>query len=295
MNTVIVGTGYWGQKILKRLEDNSFYNVIAKIDPVDVNVSTFHSWDLFKKNELFEETELVCIFTPPDSHAEIARDALKNGKHVICAKPFVTQECDSRELYALAKKNKKALLIDYTFEFDQAIHKLKELLPLIGEPTLMTSHRLNFGKFQKCGALVDLLPHDISIANFLFGRISGEATISQSSALYGKDFAHVFIKNKTPNIDLTMSWISPVKNRDLLIVGERGILRVDWDNFKINFILIERQKQIASQTFTFENGDALTKEFAAFSNLLKSGNYKETMKSQQHTTEFVCQIIEATK
>ena len=296
MNTAVLGgKGYWGSKVLKRLQENDKYNVIAEIDPNDNNVGSFHSWELFKKSELFGETELVCIFTPPGSHYDLAKDAIENGKHVICAKPVVSTYKEIKELYELAEKNKVALLMEYTYEYHPAIHKLKELLPLIGNPKLMVSRRLNFGKHQEHGVVADLLPHDISIAHFLFGDLSGDSFVQSNSSLYHKDFVHIFIKNKSPDIDVTLSWSSPVKDRELYIVGQRGILRVDWDNYKIAFDLVDNQKVAAHQTFEFSKDDAITKEFEVFAGLLENNNYKEVVKSQQRTTELVCQFIEAAK
>lgn len=296
MNTVILGhRGYWGQKILERLEKSENFNVIAKIDPTDYNVSSFHSWDIFKKHELFGETELVCIFTPPGSHYELAKEAIQNGKHVVCAKPIVSTANEINELYDLAFKNKVALLMDYTFEKNSAIHKLKECLPLIGNPKLMHSRRMNLGKHQDYGVVADLLPHDVSIAHFLFGELKGDAFIQSNSALCKKDFAHVFIKNKNPDIDVTLSWSCPIKDRELYIVGEKGILSVLWDSNIVEFIKIENQKEVSRDDFKYENSDALTKEFAEFADLLNNNNYQELMKSQQKTTDLICRFIEAAK
>ena len=296
MNTVVLGSaGAWGKKIVERLEKSSNYNLIAVVDPLDTNVSTFHSWEVFKEHELFEETELVCIFTPPGSHYELAKDAILNGKHVICAKPIVSTYKEIKELYDLAEQRGVALLMEYTFLFNSAILKLKEFLPLIGTPKLMHSRRMNFGKHQEYGVVADLLPHDISIAHYLFGDLKGDAFVQSNSALGAKDFAHVFIKNKTPDIDVTLGWSSPKRDRELYIAGERGILSVLWDSNEVEFTKVHKQKEASREIFNYVNDDAITKEFEAFAELFKNNNYKETMKTQQKTTELICQFLETAK
>ena len=293
MKTALLGArGYWGQKIEKRLRENNFYELIATIDP---HGGDFSFWEDFKKSDLFDQTELVCIFTPPDSHTHLTEDSIKNNKHVICAKPFVSSEREVAALYDLAKKNNVALLLDYTFAHNSAIHKLKELLPLIGAPKLLVSRRMNFGKYQDFGTITDLLPHDISIANFLFGDLSGKAYVSQNSAIYKQDFAHVFIKNGSPDLDLTFSWSCPIKDRELFVVGELGILRVGWDKNQIELTKIEKHQIVETRCFIYENKDALDTEFKVFSSAFVNNSFSVIMNKQQITSELMCKFIEACK
>lgn len=53
--------------------------------------------------------DAVYIATPPFTHYTLSRMALENGKHVLCEKPFVADEAEVRELFALARD--KGLLI----------------------------------------------------------------------------------------------------------------------------------------------------------------------------------------
>lgn len=298
MNTCVLGhLGHWGRKIYQRLLDNSFYQVVATVDLLntDKGYGEFKTWEEIKKFSDFDDIKLVCIFTPPGSHYEIARDAIINGKHVICAKPLISTLEEIKELYVLADKYNVALLMEYTFLYNSAILKLKELLPLIGIPKLMHSRRMNWGKHQAYGVVADLIPHDISIAHYLFGELYGSVNISKNSSLYNQDFAHVFIKNGTPDIDLTLSWSGPTKDRELYIVGQKGILSVLWDSNIVEFMKIENQKEISREDFKYDNNDALTKEFEVFADLLRNNSYKEVMKQQQKTTELTCKIIEECK
>jgi predicted dehydrogenase len=53
--------------------------------------------------------DAVYIATPPFTHYALCKMALENGKHVLCEKPFVANEAEVRELFALA--GRKGLLI----------------------------------------------------------------------------------------------------------------------------------------------------------------------------------------
>ncbi len=67
------------------------------------------------------DVELVIIITPHNTHAKLALQCLKAGKHVICEKPLAitTKECDA--MIAEAKKNKLMLSTYHNRHWDGCI------------------------------------------------------------------------------------------------------------------------------------------------------------------------------
>ena len=49
-----------------------------------------------------DDIDLVLVLTPNDSHAEIAIDALRHGKHVLCEKPLSNTLEGARAMYRAA-------------------------------------------------------------------------------------------------------------------------------------------------------------------------------------------------
>jgi predicted dehydrogenase len=49
------------------------------------------------------EVDVVLIVTPPDSHADLALQALRRGKHVVCEKPLALDPARAREVCAEAR------------------------------------------------------------------------------------------------------------------------------------------------------------------------------------------------
>lgn len=72
--------------------------------------------------------DLLSVCTPPYTHADIAIDALRAGKHVIVEKPMAASldECD--RMNEAAKAAKKILSVISQNRFDDAIIKLKSVL-----------------------------------------------------------------------------------------------------------------------------------------------------------------------
>lgn len=57
------------------------------------------------------EVDVVVITSIPDTHWELTRSALQNGKHVVCEKPFVPSSEEADELIALAKERGRLLTV----------------------------------------------------------------------------------------------------------------------------------------------------------------------------------------
>ncbi len=63
------------------------------------------------------EVEAVHVATPNTLHFEMARQALRAGKHVLCEKPLATDSRQSAELAALARERGLAAGVAYNVRF----------------------------------------------------------------------------------------------------------------------------------------------------------------------------------
>lgn len=59
---------------------------------------------------LESDVDIVCVLTPPDSHAALARLALEHGKHVLVEKPLAANRADAEALVELAGEQRLTLL-----------------------------------------------------------------------------------------------------------------------------------------------------------------------------------------
>ncbi|MDE1463496.1 oxidoreductase [Spartinivicinus poritis] len=92
-------------------------------------------------------TELVIITSPNDTHYDLAKLALANGKHVIVEKPFVTQVAQGEELIALAKEKGLVLSTYHNRRWDGDFLTINHLIETkaLGEIRLFESH---FDRFR---------------------------------------------------------------------------------------------------------------------------------------------------
>jgi predicted dehydrogenase len=95
----------------------------------------------------------------------------------------------------------------------------------------MYSKRLNLGKIQwPANVIEDLAPHDISIFNYISGRRCKEVQATGYSYVT-KDIEEVAFLNFRYEDNITahmhLSWLDPMKVRDIVVVGSKQMVTCD--------------------------------------------------------------------
>ena len=247
----IIGLGYWGPNLLRNFSQHPNANVYgicdidaSKVDKVSakykgISFTTTDYKELLKKN-----IDLVAIATPPETHHEIAKEALIAGKHILVEKPFTRTTREAEELIELAEKKNLKIFVDHTFVFHPVVRKIKEIIDSgeLGEVYYFDSERINLGLLQTgVNVIWDLAVHDFSIICYLFPDINFvkiNAFGSKHIHPYYEDIAHVMLEGDNGFIaHIHVSWLSPVKIRKTIIGGRNKMLWWDdihpFENLKI--------------------------------------------------------------
>ena len=176
--------------------------------------------------------DALIVATPPHTHHGIVRAALDAGKHVLVEKPLATTSEDAVDLIAAAEANGVVLMPGHTFLYSPPVAKIHELIRRdeLGEVYFVTSSRMNLGKYQKDGVILDLAPHDLSILLYWLDQPVVEVTTSARSIFQ----AHVpetafltlgFANGASANVQI--SWLAPKKVRQMVLVGSRRMVQYD--------------------------------------------------------------------
>ena len=78
--------------------------------------------------------------TPPCDHARVARDALSQGLHVLCAKPLATSGPDARSMAMQAREMRRVIYPCHNYKHAPVIKAVRKILDagLIGPVRLVT-------------------------------------------------------------------------------------------------------------------------------------------------------------
>ena len=242
----VVGYGYWGPNLVRNFSstENAQVTYICdkskeRLDLAKKDYPNIKTTLNFNKVINDKEVDAIVITTPPITHFKLAKKALEKGKHILISKPITTKRSDAEKLVKLAEEKNKVVLTDSTFLYTSAINKIKEIISSgeLGDIHFINSRRLNFGLFQPGSTNVvwDLSPHDVAIALYLINK----PIVSVQSIGYPhifkdvEDNAYVFLKFKDNIIvHIHNNWLSPIKARDMLIVGSKKMLSYDMTHEK---------------------------------------------------------------
>ncbi|PAF42924.1 Gfo/Idh/MocA family oxidoreductase [Helicobacter sp. 11S03491-1] len=231
MQVAVIGYGYWGINVSKSLFKNPNFHLKTIFDNDIQRVQEaqkIYSFDLYEDyDSILKDNNIEAIFivTPPHTHYHLAKLALEAKKHVFVEKPLTTNVQQAYKLYEIAQKNNCALYCDHTFLHSPAIKWLKENIHSFGNIVYINSRRINLGLFQSSVDVIwDLAIHDISIIDALVGLdIKKANTFTKKYQNYPNN-ALANINLELHNgiiITINVSWLSPIKVREMIIGGEK--------------------------------------------------------------------------
>ncbi|MEJ2750887.1 MAG: Gfo/Idh/MocA family oxidoreductase, partial [Anaerolineae bacterium] len=179
------------------------------------------------------DIEAVVISTPPPTHFAIARDCLLNGLHVLVEKPLAINSDEVRQLIQIAEENGRTLMVGHTFEYNPAVHALKEMIKSgeLGDIHYIDAVRVSLGLFHPTlNVIWDLAPHDISILIHLLGEAPYSVSTKGVSCVQ-KDVEDIaYLTLMFPNNVLShirVSWLDPCKTRRITVVGSKKMVVYD--------------------------------------------------------------------
>ena len=237
----VIGCGYWGPKLARNFHDLSGTCLEA--------ISDMRSDRLEEMKQLYPETrtthnhrdllgdgiDAVVIATPVHTHYALAKEALLAGKHVFVEKPLAASSGQASELVEIAAQKNLTLMVGHTFVYNPAVEAVREIVlsGQMGNIYYINSTRANLGLLQPdINVMWDLAPHDISLLSYILHM--QPYSVSARGATYVNKY------RKLPEVvylnilfdggimaNLRLSWLDPVKQRSLTIVGSQKMLVYD--------------------------------------------------------------------
>lgn len=129
--------------------------------------------------------DAVVIATPNDTHAAIAIEAARNGKHVMCEKPLGLNAAQVRGMYQAARDAGVVHMTAFTYRFAPSMRYLRHLVHsgAIGQPRHFRSQRFldwpetswgwrQYRERAGAGDLFDMTIHRIDFARDLLGEMA---------------------------------------------------------------------------------------------------------------------------
>ena len=195
------------------------------------SVASYTSYqDLIEK----EKPDAVSITVPTSEHENVASYALNKGAHVLVEKPISATVEEGKRLIALAKKMDRQLMVGHIIRFNPAMQSLKIRLENgdLGKIFQVFCRRVGPfpARIRDVGVVVDLAPHDVDIMRFLTGLNPVRVYAETEQRIHTDHEDLLFGLLRFPGGitgALEINWLTPAKMRETLVLGEKGLFRVD--------------------------------------------------------------------
>jgi predicted dehydrogenase len=181
-----------------------------------------------------ERPDLVTVAVPTGQHKTVAETALEAGAHVLVEKPIAATVSEAEALIARAEVLDRKLMVGHIVRFSPVIQALKAHLDAgeLGRIFQIVCRRVGPfpARIRDVGVVVDLAPHDLDVMRFVSGEeaVRVYAETEQQIHTDHEDLvtAQVRFTGGFTGV-LEINWLTPVKIREVAVLGEQGMFRAD--------------------------------------------------------------------
>ncbi|MCH1639954.1 Gfo/Idh/MocA family oxidoreductase [Paenibacillus timonensis] len=274
------------------------------------------------------EVDAVSICTPNASHASIAIECLRAGKHVLCEKPAARTYAEALEMQKVQHETGKILNIGVVNRYNESVNRIKKMIQNgeLGELyhvyASFRSHRSIPGlggafttkAIAGGGALIDWGVHFLDIVMYCAGDPKPKTVTGQAYSKLGKDMANytylkmwagppdysgtydvddfvtALIRTEGPTISLNGAWAQNIGVEEMFIdfLGDKGGIRL---NYGGDFTFYTATDGALTETTPkFTSGNMYQQEIDGFLECIQTG---EKQPSHIDTVILSSRIIQA--
>jgi len=275
IRTAVIGVGYLGRFHAQKYAQIPGSKLVAVVD-ADHAAAQRVAAELGVRAEsdyraILDEVDAVSIVVPTPLHHAVGCAVLEKGVHVLMEKPIATTLAEARELVAVARKRGCVLQVGHLERFNPAIVAAVSRLQV---PRFVESHRLAPFKLRgtDVSVVLDLMIHDIDLIQELVGEPIEHIDAVGATIFSGEtDIVNARIRFRGGCVaNTTASRISMKQERKIRIFQDDAYLSIDMQQKVVTVIRkkdaapVESPAQVSIEEESFEQGDALLAEIAAF-------------------------------
>jgi len=253
----VFGVGHLGKFHLNNWKEINNVELVGFYDPNDVaaqEVSEKYQVPRFLDAErLIDAVDAVDIIAPTTYHFELAKMAIRKGRHVFVEKPMANTMQEAQELVNLVRESKIKLQVGHVERFNPAFLAVKQMEL---NPMFIEVHRL--AQFNVRGTevsvILDLMIHDIDIILSLVKSEVKQISASGVAVMTDTpDIANVRIEfNNGCVANLTSSRISMKKMRKMRLFQKDAYIGIDFLNKKSEVIKLKSPQDIDAFSFDLD-------------------------------------------
>ena len=162
--------------------------------------------------------DALSIVTPTNTHFDLARQLLVQGKHLLVEKPMTDNTEQAAELVQLAQQHRSVLQVGHVERFNPVFKYLESVAT---EPRFIETHRLSPypARSTDIGVVLDLMIHDLDVVlAFVKSPVTSVDAVGIPVLSKSEDIANARLRFANGCVaNLTVSRISPERMRKIRV------------------------------------------------------------------------------
>jgi predicted dehydrogenase len=235
------------------------------------------------------ELDGVVIAAPTTFHVALAMAAIDHGLSVLVEKPLAATVEDGLAIVNAARKRGVRVQVGHVERYNPAVMEMGRLLRAGWLSTVYAITSRRAGPFpariRDVGVTVDLGTHDVDMLSWIAGerpvRVYAETAQRLHATHEDLTFGLMHFPSGATGF-LDVDWLTPVKRRSLVAVGEEGMFELDYLTQKLTFTRsnVEMPQMIRGYATTFtgdvadipiQNVEPLRAQLDEFVRVLRTG------------------------
>ena len=258
VNVGVIGCGFWGKNHVRVFNEIENCRLIAVADIESQRARLLGEqyrvdWHVDPLKVIENPAvDFISICTPTTTHATLALDAIKAGKHVLAEKPMTSTSKEAKQVISAARKTNVYVMVGFIERFNPAVQLAEQMIleNKIGTPVLASAKRVSRWPIRigDVGVVKDLAIHDIDLICHIFQNQVTQVFASAGSLMHShEDYANIMIQfKKGKSAFIEANWLTPRKIRRLIVTGTEGIIQVEYITQEV---ILENQDMMVTPFF----------------------------------------------
>ena len=182
-----------------------------------------------------ERPDAVTIAVPTVDHLAVAQEVIGRGIHLLIEKPIAFSVAEGEQIIQAAEAAGLTLMIGHIERFNPAVTALKERLNAgeLGRAFQVDARRQGPfpARVKDVGVVIDLAVHDLDVMRYVTGQEVVRVYAETERRIHSsrEDLLSGLVRLEEGIVGtLNINWLTPTKIRELAVIGERGMFRVDY-------------------------------------------------------------------
>jgi UDP-N-acetylglucosamine 3-dehydrogenase len=293
----LAGVGSMGRSHLRVLLTRPGARLVAVADPIgaslDAAVAASGASGYRDAMTMIAQANLdaLLVASPTTTHAPMTIAAIESGVAVLVEKPLAASVDEGRRIARASKAHGVPVQVGHVERFNPAVLELGRLLHeahWLSTVYAITSRRAGPfpARIRDVGVTIDLATHDLDILAWVAGERPTRVYAETAQRIHDSREDLLFGLLSFPSGAagmLDVNWLTPVKRRQLVVVGEEGMFELDYLSQRLTFTKaadVEHPRLIRGFAPTFEGdvaelpvatGEPLAAEIDSFLAIVRQG------------------------